>query len=221
MTGEAPQQPGWTLHPQSERDVVLEGPALQALAHPVRVEIVGILRRTGPSTASLLAHKLGLNSGATSYHLRRLAAAGLVEEDGGLGNKRDRWWKASHRSTYFDASSYDSDPEAAMAYLNAVASAYARRLIDFGNVFPTLPGAWSDSATMSDYRLRLTPQESSRLLQELALVVASYRRDDDVAEGAVPAPEGAEPVVVQLQVMPELASAESPSAVEPEPREAP
>jgi len=203
MIEDDPQDASWTLHAQSDRDIVLEGPALRALAHPVRVEIVGILRRKGPSTASRLAQQLGLNSGATSYHLRQLASAGLVEEADDLGNKRDRWWKATFRSTYFEASSYESDPEAALAYLNAIASAYARRLIDFGNLFPTLPEAWSDSATMSDYRLRLTPEEGASLLQELALVVASYRRDDDVAEGSVPAPDGAELVVVQLQVMPE------------------
>ena len=209
MTDDAPQDDRWTLHPQSERDLLLEGPALRALAHPVRVEIVRILRRRGPSTASLLAQQLGLNSGATSYHLRQLASAGLVEEADDLGNKRDRWWKANFRSTYFEASSYESDPEAALAYLNAIASGYARRIIDFGNVFPTLPGAWSNAATMSDYRLRLTPEEGVRLLTELAEVVASYRRDDDVEEGSVSAPDGAEVVVVQLQVMPDAGSADS------------
>ncbi len=194
----------WTTTPQSERDVVLDGPALRALAHPLRVQLVGILRREGPSTASRLAAKLGLNSGATSYHLRQLASAGLVAEDDDLGNKRDRWWRATFRSTYFEQSSYESDPEAAMAYLNAIASAYAERTIEFGYQFPTLPPAWTNSATMSDFRLRLTSDEAERLMRELAEVVASYRRDDDVADGTVEPPTEAEVVVVQLQVMPQL-----------------
>ena len=146
----------WTTTPQSERDVVLDGPKLRALAHPLRVQLVGILRREGPSTASRLAEKLGLNSGATSYHLRQLASAGLVAEADDLGNKRDRWWRAIFRSTYFEQSSYESDPEAAMAYLNAIASAYAEHTIEFGYRFPTLPAEWTGSATMSDFRLRLT-----------------------------------------------------------------
>src|SRR6478752_2944092 len=194
----------WTSEPQTEADLVLDGPALRALAHPVRVQIVGILRRQGPSTASLLADELGLNSGATSYHLRQLAAAGLIVEADELGNKRDRWWKAAHRSTYFDASSYETDPEAAMAYLNSVASVYARRIIDFAQVFPMLPAEWSDAATMSDFRLRLTAQESTQLLGDLARVIADYRREDDVEGGLVDAPDGAESVIVHLQVLPDL-----------------
>ncbi len=57
---------------------------------------------------------------------------------------------------------------------------------------------------MSDFRLRLTADEGRQLLADLAAVVASYRRDDDVEEGAVEAPAGAAPVVVQLQLMPQL-----------------
>ena len=34
-----------------------------------------------PATASMLARELGESSGATSYHLRALAAAGLIIED--------------------------------------------------------------------------------------------------------------------------------------------
>ena len=56
--------------------------------------MLGILRFDGPSTATALAKRLGLNSGATSYHLRQLALHGLIEEAEGLGNKRDRWWQA-------------------------------------------------------------------------------------------------------------------------------
>ena len=157
-----------------------------------------------PSTATRLADRLDLNSGATSYHLRQLAAAGLIAEAAELGNKRDRWWQATYRSTYFDVSSYESDPEAAMAYLNAIASSYARRTIEFGYAFPTLPTEWSASATMSDFRLRLTADEGRQLLADLAAVVASYPRDDDVEEGAVEAPAGAARIVVQLQLMPQL-----------------
>jgi DNA-binding transcriptional ArsR family regulator len=46
---------------------------LKALSHPVRVQMLGILRIDGPATATMLASRLGLNTGATSYHLRQLA----------------------------------------------------------------------------------------------------------------------------------------------------
>ncbi|MBO9578980.1 MAG: helix-turn-helix transcriptional regulator, partial [Microbacteriaceae bacterium] len=41
---------------------------LKALSHPMRLRMLGLLRQDGPATAPTLAERLGLNSGATSYH---------------------------------------------------------------------------------------------------------------------------------------------------------
>ena len=76
---------------------ITPGPAgLKALSHPVRLRMLGLLRAEGPATATALAARLGLNSGATSYHLRQLAAHGFVEDDASRGNGRDPWWRAAH-----------------------------------------------------------------------------------------------------------------------------
>lgn len=195
----------WPLGPSSERDLVPDTASLRALAHPLRVRIVGILRRRGPSTASLLAQELGLNSGATSYHLRQLAGAGLIVEDTTRGNNRDRWWKAVHRSTYFDSTAYEDDPEAAIGYLSAVAAGYADNIVRAVHEYPALPGAWSESVDMSDFQMRVTAEESRQMRLELLEVIGRYRRDDDVKDGAVRAPEGAARVAVQLQILPDFA----------------
>ncbi|HET8718942.1 MAG TPA: helix-turn-helix domain-containing protein [Nocardioidaceae bacterium] len=202
----------WTREPTTEQDHVLDTRSLRALAHPVRVKIIGILRRDGAATASQLATRLDLNSGATSYHLRQLAGAGLIVEDETRGNRRERWWKAVYRSTYFDASAYDADPDAAMAYLNAVAVQYADRILAGTSTLPVLPEGWFDAATMSDFSLRITPDEARELLTELLDVVARYRRDGASAD----APAGSERVVVQLQVLPELAPEGTDPSAEPE-----
>ena len=44
------------------------------------MELLSVLRQRGPATASMLAERLGESSGATSYHLRQLAAHGFVED---------------------------------------------------------------------------------------------------------------------------------------------
>ena len=49
----------------------------KALADPSRLRIVGLLAQA-PRTVEELAAALGLTSGTTSHHLRRLAEAGLV-----------------------------------------------------------------------------------------------------------------------------------------------
>ncbi len=47
----------------------------------------------GPATSTTLASALGENTGTTSYHLRVLADAGVIEEVPGRANGRERWWR--------------------------------------------------------------------------------------------------------------------------------
>lgn len=70
--------------------VRLDAEMVKALAHPLRSRILAVLRREGPLTSSGLASELGTNTGATSYHARRLAEVGLVAEVAGKGTNRER-----------------------------------------------------------------------------------------------------------------------------------
>jgi len=89
----------------------LDPRSLRGLAHPLRMRLLSTLRHDGPATASQLAEKLGESSGATSYHLRQLAAHGFVEDDPERGKGRERWWRAAKEGTRFDDSLFDSpDP---------------------------------------------------------------------------------------------------------------
>src|SRR5437868_15179253 len=65
---------------------------LRALAHPLRLQLLQVLQAEGPATASQLGRRLGEWSGATSYHLRALHRAGMVEE-AEQRNARERWWQ--------------------------------------------------------------------------------------------------------------------------------
>lgn len=74
-----------------ERDTA----ALKALTHPLRIQLLGLLRQHGPATASELAARTGESSASTSYHLRVLAKYAFIAEaehrDG-----RERRWRALH-----------------------------------------------------------------------------------------------------------------------------
>jgi DNA-binding transcriptional ArsR family regulator len=183
-----------------------DGRSLRALAHPLRVQMLGLLRADGPATASQLALRTGQSSGSTSYHLRQLEAAGFVAEATDRGNARDRWWRAVHRSTAFDLPP-DSDEETKAVgeeYLRAVAYTYAHKLDASIAALPTLDAdlgqGWSQGFTMSDYSLRLTLEEALELAAELEQIATRYRHDhpDHPADAA----EGAQRVVLQFQVMP-------------------
>ena len=188
------------LRPDPRLDVVLDAKGLRALAHPVRVRLVWLLRRFGPSTATRLAGRMGLTSGATSYHLRQLGAAGFVAEDTERGNARERWWRAVHRGTWLtDVDLLGQEPEAGQTYLQSVAALNVLQTQQALNEFPTLPPAWRDVFDLSDLALRLTPEEAQDLRADLNAVFARYRRDG-VDETA---PEGAERVTLVQHLLPE------------------
>jgi DNA-binding MarR family transcriptional regulator len=180
--------------------VALTPNTLKGIAHPLRVRLLGMLRSDGPSTATRLAERVGQSSGVTSYHLRQLALHGFVEEDPDRGTGRERWWRARHRMTELDSESARQAPEEAEAYLRAVAASYTDRMAGWLDGLAALPREWDEASTLSDTVLRLTAAEAAELVRELQRLVERYRVDN----AEVPAPDGAERVVVQYQVLPVL-----------------
>jgi DNA-binding transcriptional ArsR family regulator len=184
--------------PDPDRDVVLDARRLRALAHPMRIKIVGLLRIHGPATATTLAQRLGVNTGATSYHLRELAKAGMVEEDESRGNARDRWWRSVYASTFLDDTEIlAKEPDAALSYLRGVAQVNAEEMFRHVEDLPGLPQEWQAASTISDYGLHLTAEQLTGLLEELVAVLAKYRTDPDAEP-----PGGTRKVAIQLQAFP-------------------
>ena len=86
--------------------------ALRALAHPLRLSLLGMLRTEGPLTATRAGELLGESSASCSFHLRQLAKYGLVEEAGG-GRGRERPWRAT--TMFTDIPTVADSPELAAA----------------------------------------------------------------------------------------------------------
>ncbi|MEJ5946472.1 winged helix-turn-helix domain-containing protein [Pseudokineococcus basanitobsidens] len=190
----------------SPADVVIEASRLQALAHPLRLRMLGLLRVEGPSTASRLAHRCGESSGLTSYHLRQLAAAGFVTDadEADLAGRqvhgRDRWWKAVSQLTYTQRPTAGDDEHAAASedYHRAVVDLYAERARAWLVAEHTWPEQWQALPTMGDRMLSLAPDEVATLREDLGALLARYRQHDP----AVPAGSGdvpADAVVVSMQ----------------------
>jgi len=154
---------------------------LRALSHPTRLRMLMLLRLEGPATATQLAQQLRLNTGATSYHLRRLAEHGFIVEDTERGDARDRWWRAAHQSTYADLDSRatEEDAESTEAYLRTVALMYTERLMQYTEERRYLPMAWQQASTTSDWHLRLTPERAEQLVDRLTKLVEDWLEDAD------------------------------------------
>jgi DNA-binding transcriptional ArsR family regulator len=154
------------------------GAQLRVLAHPLRSRLLGALRFHGPATSTALAARLGTNSGATSYHLRQLADAGLVEDVPDRSSGRDRWWKAAHDSTAWISADFDQDPDARAADDWLVRN-HARRaagwVADWLDARHEWPAEWRAAADQSDYHLDLTAAGLRALMDELHAVVRRHR----------------------------------------------
>jgi predicted ArsR family transcriptional regulator len=148
--------------------------ALRGIAHPIRMRLVGLLRREGPLTATRAGRLLGESSGTCSFHLRQLAKYGLVEEAGG-GRGREKPWRATAMATSWSSLPDTPEAEAATQVLNrVVAERYAALLRDWIEAAPDEPAEWRAAARLGDSILYLTPEELTRLGEEAEALVERY-----------------------------------------------
>lgn len=174
---------------------------LRALAHPVRLRMLGLLRLEGPATATGLAARLGLNSGATSYHLRQLERHGFIEDDRTRGNARERWWQARHRMTTFLTEPVEGDAlDAGLAFQQAALDWHMRQMQAAHDAYGTLSPDWRRAFRVSDYTLALKPDEAAALMQRIAALIteAMVAAPPLVA----PLPEGYRPFSIILNAAP-------------------
>jgi DNA-binding transcriptional ArsR family regulator len=178
-------------------EIQLNSEQLRVLAHPLRSRLLSALRLDGPATATRLAGALGTNTGATSYHLRQLAAVGLVVEEEQAGAGRQRWWRAAQASHgWLDSDvRHDPDDRAAADWL---AGHYLRQFTEWAQRWLAerreWPAAWQEAHFSSDFLLELTPSRLRQLQEDLREVILRYREE--------PAQEGSEQVFLAMYGFP-------------------
>jgi DNA-binding transcriptional ArsR family regulator len=186
------------MTPESSASMLhLDAKAVKVLAHPLRSRLLSALRSGGSATATALAERLNTNTGATSYHLRKLESVGIVEETG-EGHGRERWWRAStemHTFTQRDVA-YDPDGQAAADWLRRY---YLRSFVDryqaWLDVHASWPLEWQEVADASDYLLRLSPRRLAELETEMTALLERFRDPD-------PGDPDAQPIEVHLHAFP-------------------
>jgi DNA-binding transcriptional ArsR family regulator len=171
-----------------QRRTLDDASALEALAHPVRLDVLSFLMSSGPATASACARAVGDSPSNCSYHLRVLAAHGLVEHAPSTDG-RERPWRAT--VTGLDSDLDSPDPRLAAG---AVAVAGAELQLDHQRAREhlrtrdSLPERWRGVEAHMTYGLRVTPDELRGLLAQLDAIVRPYiaaTRDDAPDDAAV------------------------------------
>jgi DNA-binding transcriptional ArsR family regulator len=176
MAGQTPSPD--TPRPPDDDTVRLTGDSVKVLAHPLRSRLLGALRRGGPATATDLAAELGTNSGATSYHLRKLESVGLVR-DTGEGEGKRRLWRAASEYTSWQPSDFEGDEDSETA-LNWLTRDYARHFSEqydkWLDVSTTWPTPWQDVCGSNDAAVLVTVEALGQMQQEMWELIQRYRR---------------------------------------------
>ncbi|WP_330279609.1 helix-turn-helix domain-containing protein [Streptomyces sp. NBC_00569] len=174
--------------------------ALKALAQPRRQQILQHLTLHGPATSAMLARDLGLNTGATSYHLRELARYGFAEESSTQGRSvggRERWWRAVPGDRRFPPRSRQNiETRLVMDELNHLSYAADLELFEQLQRQGQDLGEWADAFPYSRGTIRLTLPELRTFFEEFIALLNRYTRPDSET------PDGARTVLTRLLAFP-------------------
>lgn len=147
---------------------------LRVLSHPMRIAFLRRLRGDGPATARMLGREFDLDSGAASYHLRRLAAGDIIAEDTTLGTRRERWWRAVDDQLQ-SAPAADGNPADARGHVRSTVLGAAEELRRVAATVPDASAEWLADAAFVDLRLPLDHATRRALLTDLMAVIDRYR----------------------------------------------
>lgn len=158
---------------------------LRALGHPARLRMLDVLVERGGATATQCAEVVDLSASACSWHLRQLAAAGLVRDagrrDAGGGDGRERVWEATVPSWQVDMATIDADPTEAQGLDLAVTQALLQAADATVESFVVRtaqdqePKSWRQASLISNSTLRLSAEELSDVVGEVMRLLDPYR----------------------------------------------
>jgi predicted transcriptional regulator len=148
--------------------------ALRALAHPIRLTLLGLLRSEGPLTATKAAELIGESSASCSFHLRQLGKYGLVEEAGG-GQGRERPWRATALFTDVPVDSVNPEFSAAAGlFTSLVLERYFENTMRWLEARDGEPAEWQRAASFSDRMLYVTADELEALRDQIQALLDGY-----------------------------------------------
>lgn len=178
---------------------------LKALAHPLRMKLYRGLIVAQVATASQLAEQVDEAVSLVSYHLRKLAEHGLIEEaEPQREDARERWWQPASDGISIRDEDFRDAPEKAAAHAAASRLFFEqrnemyRRWLDERT---TWGPEWNRAYESSESTLRVTADELSELVKDMQALVKQYTDRGRAADEAGDT-EGRENVAVHTYAFP-------------------
>ncbi|HEX6499396.1 MAG TPA: metalloregulator ArsR/SmtB family transcription factor [Micromonosporaceae bacterium] len=162
---------------QHIRPLQLRDPAvMRALAHPARLAVLEHLMSGAEATATECAEVCGLSPSATSYHLRALAKAGIIEEAPSRGDARERVWRSAVRGLEIEpgAQASEEQRDAANTLLESFLIRHEARMRHWLANRDVEPPEWYEAAQFTESHLMVTADELRDLADRVREVVRPY-----------------------------------------------
>ncbi|MFD3520394.1 ArsR/SmtB family transcription factor [Streptomyces sp. NPDC058653] len=178
---------------------------LKAFGHPLRMKLYRALYVARTATASQLAEQVDEAVSLISYHLRRLADYGLIEEAPAQGRDgRERWWRPASEGLSFRDEDFRDAPEAVAAHAAVGRLSFEQRSDLYRSYLDAQSGwapEWRGASFSSEYLARLTAGQLAGLGAEMHELVKRYEELGRAAEEAGDT-EGRENVALHLYGFP-------------------
>ena len=175
--------------------------SIRALAHPLRLDLLQIVGRSGRITTADAARELGISHGLASHHLHQLAKYRFVEQVGGADN-RERPWRLVATSLSHEGLDEKPGGAAALAVYEQVAAERAlENFLDWQERRSRWSAGWREHSGLGRSTVYLTEDELAGLVAAVEKLIGGYtdqRPLDDLASR----PPGSVPVEISLFVVP-------------------
>ncbi|WP_405993929.1 ArsR/SmtB family transcription factor [Streptomyces sp. NBC_00986] len=178
---------------------------LKAFAHPLRIKLYRALHVARTATASQLADQVDEAVSLVSYHLRKLAEHGLIEEAERQGEDgRERWWRPVSEGLTVRHEDVKDAPEK-LAAQGALTRILLEQRVDLYRRHLDESESWSDewrsAGFEGEYLPRLNASELAGLQGELDTLINKYQARGRAAEAAGDT-QGRENVAIHLYGFP-------------------
>jgi hypothetical protein len=160
---------------------------LRALAHPLRIKLLGFIGISGTLTATQAAAGLSVTPAAASYHLRILARYGFIEDAGGA-SWRERPWRLTDSGVSFDWDDNADDP-ANRALTRVIYAEWFEHLQRYQARQELYPADVRQASGGTEFVLFASPREVNQVWQRIREILEPFRHRIDPAHrpaGVVP-----------------------------------
>lgn len=160
------------------RGQVTDPVTLRAVAHPMRLKLIGMVGINGTLTASQAAKELDSTPAVTAYHLRTLAKYGFVE-DAGSASARERPWRLTERAVSFSWSGKDP---AGQAMTRVAYAEWLEHVYHYEEHRQDYPQAVRDASSATERVLFATPDEVAELTRKIHDLLEPFEARMDPAQ---------------------------------------